>query len=105
MSRKRLVINLSETLNNELDKILKTNNKKKSEFIREAVILYIEETKKLNLQEQMKNGYEEMAEVNLQYCELGFESYNEELNKYETGLLESDFPDDNDSKKRRYLLC
>ena len=78
MSRKRLVINLSETLNNELDKILKKNNKKKSEFIREAVILYIEETKKLDFQEQMKYGYEEMAELKLEYCEFGGESYKVE---------------------------
>ncbi|MFX0549411.1 ribbon-helix-helix domain-containing protein [Hathewaya histolytica] len=105
MSRKRLVISLSETLNNELNEVIKKNNIKKSKFIREAIILYIEETKKLKLQEQMKKGYEEMAEVNLQYCELGFEKYNEELNEYETGLLESDFPYDNDSETRRYILC
>ncbi|CAM2883357.1 ribbon-helix-helix domain-containing protein [Hathewaya histolytica] len=105
MSRKRLVISLSETLNNELNEVIKKNNIKKSKFIREAIILYIEETKKLKLQEQMKKGYEEMAEVNLQYCELGFENYNEELNEYETGLLESDFPYDNDSETRRYILC
>ena len=44
---KRLVVNLSETLNNEFNKALKEDSKKRSEFIREVIILYIEEKKKL----------------------------------------------------------
>ena len=65
-SSKRLVVNLSETLCNEFDKALKEDCKKRSEFIREAIILYIEEKKKLVLVEEMKKGYIEMAELNLE---------------------------------------
>ncbi|AWZ47635.1 CopG family transcriptional regulator [Clostridiaceae bacterium 14S0207] len=105
MSSKKLVINLSDALNKELNEILKKNNKKKSEFIREAIIVYIEETKKQSIQEQMKKGYEEMAELNIEYCQLGFQNYKEELEEYETQLLESEFPyGDDDSKKGRYIL-
>ena len=48
-SSKRLVVNLSETLYNEFNEALKKDRKKKSEFIREAIILYIEEIKRLTL--------------------------------------------------------
>lgn len=105
-SSKRLVVNLSETLYNEFNEALKTDCKKRSEFIREAIILYIEEKKKLSFIEQMKKGYNEMAELNLEISEFGFDCYENELNEYEAQLSESDFPDDNNSsEKRRYILC
>lgn len=106
MSSKRLVVNLSETLYNELNETLKKNSKKKSEFIAEALILYIEEIKKINLIDQMKNGYADMANLNLEISEFGFDNYVDELKDYETHLSESDLPDDNNSsEKRRYILC
>lgn len=105
-SSKRLVVNLSEALYNEFNEALKKDRKKKSEFITEAIILYIEEIKRLNLIEQMKKGYSDMAELNLQMSEIGINSYVNELNEYEAQLSESDLPDDNNnSEKRRYILC
>ena len=102
---KKLVINLSDTLCSEFDEALKQDCKKRSEFIREAIILYIEEKKKLHFIEEMKNGYMEMAELNLQLCEMGFCSDIRELKEYEVKLSESDLPDDDGGEKRRYILC
>ncbi|KAJ53217.1 CopG family transcriptional regulator/antitoxin EndoAI [Clostridium tetanomorphum] len=102
---KRLVVNLSETLNNEFNKALKEDSKKRSEFIREVIILYIEEKKKLKEMEQMKKGYLEMAKINLEFAEMGFASDIRELKEYEAKLPESDWSDDNNSEKRRYILC
>ncbi|MDP4145077.1 MAG: CopG family transcriptional regulator [Bacillota bacterium] len=104
-SSKRLVVNLSETLCNEFDEALKEDCKKRSEFIKEAIILYIEEKKKLNYIDRMKKGYLEMADINLEISEMGFAADIHELKNYEVKLSESDLPDDDGSEKRRYILC
>ncbi|WP_125153998.1 CopG family ribbon-helix-helix protein [Clostridium rectalis] len=102
---KRLVVNLSETLNNEFNKALKEDSKKRSEFIREVIILYIEEKKRLKELEQMKKGYMEMSKINLEIAEIGFANDIKELKEYEAKLSECDWSDDNNSEKRRYILC
>ncbi|MCT8976430.1 CopG family transcriptional regulator [Clostridium sp. CX1] len=102
---KRLVVNLSETLYNEFNKALQEDCKKRSEFIREAIILYIKEKKRLNIIEQMEKGYKEMAQLNLEFAEMGFANDMKEFKEYEAKLSESDLPDDNSSEKRRYILC
>jgi|SRR3712207_3561617 len=104
-SSKRLVVSLSETLNSEFNRALKEDYKKRSKFIREVIILYIEEKKKLREIEQMKKGYLEMAKINLDIAEMGFVSDIKELKEYEAKLSESDWSDDNNSEKRRYILC
>lgn len=102
---KRLVVNLSETLYNEFNKALQEDCKKRSEFIREAIILYIKEKKRLDIIEQMEKGYKEMAQLNLEFAEMGFASDMQEFKEYEAKLSESDLADDNSSEKRRYILC
>lgn len=102
---KRLVVNLSETLYTEFNKALEKDCKKRSEFIREAIILYIEEKKKLNYIDEMKQGYLEMAELNLQIADMGFEIDIKDFKEYEVKLSESDLSNDNNSEKRRYILC
>jgi Predicted transcriptional regulators containing the CopG/Arc/MetJ DNA-binding domain and a metal-binding domain len=103
-SSKKLVVNLSETLSNEFNKTLKEDNKKKSQFIQDAIILYIEERNKLKLVENMKKGYIEMSAINLEISEMGCTDEIRNLEEYEVWLTESDLPDD-DSEKRRYILC
>ncbi|KYH35423.1 antitoxin endoAI [Clostridium tepidiprofundi DSM 19306] len=104
--KKKLVVNLSEVLYNEFNEALRKDCRKKSEFITEAIILYIEEQKKESFIEQMKKGYNDMARLNLEISECGLEDYINELNEYEAKLSESDLPDDYyTSKKRRYILC
>ncbi|SKA87155.1 CopG family transcriptional regulator / antitoxin EndoAI [Clostridium sp. USBA 49] len=102
---KKLVVNLNETLYNEFNKALEEDCKKRSEFIRDAIIVYIEEKKRLSLMDSMRKGYMEMAQLNLEIAEMGFANDVDELKKYEAKLAESDFPNDNDSEKRRYILC
>lgn len=102
---KKLVVNLNESLYNEFNKALQEDCKKRSEFIREAIILYIEEKKRLNVFDQMKKGYMEMAQLNLEIADMGFANDVDELKKYEAKLAESDFPDDDNCEKRRYILC
>ncbi|WP_291637365.1 CopG family transcriptional regulator [Clostridium sp.] len=102
---KKLVINLSEKLNIEFNKALAKDCKKRSVFFREAIILYIEEKKRLNYIDDMKQGYLEMAELNLEIANIGFEIDIKDFREYEVKLSESDLSNDNNSKKRRYILC
>lgn len=102
---KKLVINLSKTLYIEFNKTLKKDCKKRSAFIREAIVLYIEEKKRLNYIDEMKQGYLEMAELNLEIADMGFELDIKDFKEYEVKLSESDLFNDNNSKKRRYILC
>jgi CopG family transcriptional regulator/antitoxin EndoAI len=102
---KRLVVNLSETLYLEFNKALEKDCKKRSEFIREAIILYIEEKKRLNYIDEMKQGYLDMAELNLEIADMGFEIDIKDFKEYEAKLSESDLSNDNNSEKRRYILC
>lgn len=102
---KKLVISLSETLCNEFDNALREDSKKRSEFIRDAIILYIRDRKKTADLELMKRGYLEMAQLNLEISELSFAGEIHEFLEYEAKLSESDIADDGDGEKRRYILC
>ncbi|MBP2033499.1 CopG family transcriptional regulator/antitoxin EndoAI [Clostridium algifaecis] len=102
---KRLVVSLSETLYDEFNRALKKDCKKRSEFIKEAIILYIRDKKRLDNISYMEKGYREMAQLNLEFAEMGFARDIRELKEYEAKLSESDLPNDNDSEKRRYILC
>lgn len=98
-------INLSQAQFIYVDETIIDNNKKRRKFIRDIIILYIEEREKTKKIEQMKSGYAEMAEINLEFSEIGITDDVEELIEYEVKLSECDIPDDNSSEKRRHILC
>lgn len=103
---KKIVVSLPKSLLEEFDNVLDCkNSKNRSQFIREAVILYIKERKKKNMRELMKRGYEEMAEINSEIAECSIACESVELAKYEAVLAESDFIDGAGGEKRRYILC
>jgi CopG family transcriptional regulator/antitoxin EndoAI len=83
---KRIMISLPDSLLREIDGIVCMEKKNRSEFIREAMRLYIRERKKIQLREKMKAGYEEMSNINLKLAEIGFDEDVEELCKYESKL-------------------
>jgi len=62
---KRVMISLPEYLLSEIDCIAAAENRNRSEFVREAMKIYIAERKRRLLREQMKKGYMEMARINL----------------------------------------
>ncbi|OPJ65102.1 CopG family transcriptional regulator [Clostridium oryzae] len=104
-SQKKMIKNLSETLSREFEKERHDNGKKNSQFIKEAIILYIEQRKKIEYLEKMKKGYIEMADINVEMADMGCSDDFKSLQEYEVWLTESDLPDDNDSETRRYILC
>jgi len=66
---KRIMISLPDSLLAEVDGIVEAEQLNRSEFIREAMRLYIAERKRRMLREQMKIGYIEMAKINLSLAE------------------------------------
>lgn len=91
MSRQRkILISVPDSLLTEVDDFANSQNINRSEFIREAMRLYIKERKKAQLRDMMKKGYEEMAEINLEIA--GFCAGADELQQqvYEVKLSECD---------------
>nr|WP_214659321.1 ribbon-helix-helix protein, CopG family [Candidatus Formimonas warabiya] len=62
---KRIMISIPDQLLQEFDGLVNHENKNRSEFIREAMKFYIAERRRRILHEQMKKGYQEMANINL----------------------------------------
>ncbi len=85
---KKVLITVPDTLLEQVDRIVDSENTNRSEFVREAMKRYIAEKKKLSLREQMKKGYQEMAELNLSIAAMCFDAENEQFSKYEEKLAE-----------------
>jgi CopG family transcriptional regulator/antitoxin EndoAI len=65
LNTKRIMISLPDHLLQEVDGIVEKENSNRSEFIRQAMKLYLMERKKRVLRESMQRGYMEMAKINL----------------------------------------
>ncbi len=83
---KRIMVSLPNSLVEEVDFIVSMEKKNRSEFIKEAMKLYIREKRKVEVYEQLKYGYVEMSKINLTLAEMGLEQDMAELNVYEAKL-------------------
>lgn len=87
---KRIIISLPDSLLKEVDSIVHIEKKNRSEFIREAMRLYIREKRKVEMRETLKQGYTEMANINLALAESAFSADFCSLDLCEAALLESE---------------
>ncbi len=85
---KRIMISLPESLLEEVDGLASLEKRNRSEFIREAMKLYISERKRKTLREQMQKGYQEMAEINLSLAMENYEVETEVQKFYDNKLAE-----------------
>lgn len=85
---KRIMISLPESLLDEVDDFAELEQRNRSEFIREAMKLYIAERRRRTLREQMKNGYQEMARINLSLAEENYDAENEVQEIFDNKLAE-----------------
>lgn len=83
---KRIMISLPNSLLEEVDFIVSMEKKNRSEFVKEAMKLYIREKRRVEVSERLKTGYVEMSQINLSLAEIGFEQDMVELNVYEENL-------------------
>ncbi|HML90247.1 MAG TPA: ribbon-helix-helix protein, CopG family [Methylomusa anaerophila] len=68
---RRIMISIPNTLLQEVDGIIAMDKLSRSQFVREAMRLYIEERKRKAVRDMMKKGYQEMAVINLALAEEG----------------------------------
>lgn len=68
---KRIMISIPNSLLQEVDGIIAMEKLSRSQFVREAMRLYIEERKRKTVRDMMKKGYQEMAIINLALAEEG----------------------------------
>ncbi len=71
------MISLPESLLAEVDGMVAMENKNRSELIREAMHMYLQEVKRQRIREQLKRGYLEMARTNLSLAEEALTAENE----------------------------
>ena len=74
---KRIMISLPYNLLEEVDGIVAIEKRTRSEFIREAMKLYLHEQRKSQIRERMRKGYQEMAKLNLTLSHEAFDVENE----------------------------
>lgn len=85
---RKILISLPEGLLHEVDKLADLQNLNRSQCIREAMMMYISEKKKAKIKALMKKGYEEMAEINLEWAEYAYEADCKLQQSYEEKLAE-----------------
>lgn len=83
---KKIMVSLPNSLVEEVDFIVSMEKKNRSEFVKEAMKLYIREKRKVEVSERLKDGYLEMSKINLTFAEMGLGQDMEELNLYEVKL-------------------
>lgn len=86
--QKKILISLPDTLLTEVDNLATAQKINRSEFIREAMKLYIHERKKAELSSMLKKGYEEMSMINLEIAEYCLKADNIQQQSYEEKLAE-----------------
>lgn len=69
-----------------LNKINNDNFEKNSGVMEKLLILYINDGISADFEDIMKKGYEEMAEINLEYSKIGFEYMLDDVNEYEAWI-------------------
>lgn len=80
------IINLRNMKNKKIKSIESNKIKKNSGIMEKALIQYINEGISADFESIMKKGYEEMAEINLEYSKLGFEYMLDDVNEYEAWI-------------------
>ena len=70
-------IKLPQNLLNELDGMVEEDNVDRNDFIYQATKMYLRERKKRHIRESMREGYMEMAKINLNIASEAFQAEEE----------------------------
>jgi CopG family transcriptional regulator/antitoxin EndoAI len=85
---KRIMISIPNSLLQEVDGFIAMEKLSRSQFVREAMRLYIEERKRKAVRDLMRKGYQEMAVINLSLAEEGLSADAEVYEMMPTLLVE-----------------
>jgi len=82
-SSKEIIVELPHHLLRELDGVARQDNMNRSEFLHRAVRMYLRERNKRHIRESMRQGYMEMAKINLNIASEAFLAEEEAENTLE----------------------
>ncbi|WP_041667735.1 ribbon-helix-helix protein, CopG family [Acetohalobium arabaticum] len=82
------MISLPDSLLEKVDGVAEQENQNRSEFVRKAMKLYIAELRKEEIKQEMKQGYLEMGNINLEIAEDNIRIENRDFSKYEANIAE-----------------
>ena len=86
--QKKILISLPDALLTEVDTLATAQKINRSEFVREAMRHYVDKQKTASLNEALKKGYEQMADINIEIAELCLSADNIQQQSYEEKLAE-----------------
>ncbi len=86
MQAKRIAVSMPESLLQEVDGIVRRETGNRSAFVREAVLLLIEERHRRERFEKCRTGYQQMGRLNRLLAEDGMETVSQEFEAYENYL-------------------
>ncbi|HET7626914.1 MAG TPA: antitoxin [Bacillales bacterium] len=69
---KKIVVSLPQHILNEVDGIMRQDNVNRDELIQQATKQYVRERKRRYIRESMRQGYMEMAKINLNIASEAF---------------------------------
>jgi CopG family transcriptional regulator/antitoxin EndoAI len=84
---KRIMVSLPDSLLQEVDGIVRRETGNRSAFVREAMLLLIEERRRKEWFERCRTGYERMGKINRQMAEDGMDEDSREFEIYENYLV------------------
>ena len=87
---KKILVSVSKSADDDLSYFSKQLHISKNELIRRSVENYISKLKSDKLNEKLRKGYIDMAEINLTLAEMYFESDESDFVCYEEKLSESE---------------
>ena len=85
---KKVLISIPDALLSEVDSQASSENRNRSELVREAMKMYLQVRKIQRTEGQMEKGYQEMADINLRIARMCFDAEEEAISAYEEKLAE-----------------
>ena len=80
---REITIKLPQSMLKEVDGVVQHENGDWSDFMYQATKMYLREKKKRHIRESMRNGYMEMAKINLNIASDAFQAEEEAENTLE----------------------
>ena len=80
--QKKILISLPDALLTAVDSLATAQKINRSEFVREAMRRYVDEQKSASLNQALRKGYEQMADINLEIAEFCLEADNIQQQSY-----------------------
>ncbi len=87
---RKILISIPDNLLQEIDTVVERDKTNRSQFVREAMKVYLRERRKTEIRDRLKIGYQEMAEINIRLSEICFDADNDVQLRYEQRLREMD---------------